>query len=145
MSESSIVRVRNLPDGSVVQVLPDGSTVPYIDPHPTDWARLEAMTEEEIDANALSDPDNPPLTDEELARARRVPDPESIRRRLGMTQEQFSVQFEIPLATLRGWEAQTIFLDSTSMTYLRIIEQDPDVVLAALQRTYEPRLRPTGD
>ena len=58
----------NLPDGSVVQVLPDGSTIPYIDPHPTDWARLEAMTEDEIDANALVDPDNPPLTDEELAR-----------------------------------------------------------------------------
>lgn len=33
----------------------------------TDWARLDAMTEEEIEANALSDPDNPPLTDEQLA------------------------------------------------------------------------------
>ena len=27
----------------------------------TDWARLKAMTEEEIEANALSDPDNPPM------------------------------------------------------------------------------------
>ena len=27
----------------------------------TDWARLKAMTEEEIEANALSDPDNPPF------------------------------------------------------------------------------------
>ena len=27
----------------------------------TDWARLKAMTEEEIEANALSDPDNPPI------------------------------------------------------------------------------------
>ena len=27
----------------------------------TDWARLRAMTEEEIEANALSDPDNPPI------------------------------------------------------------------------------------
>ncbi len=35
-------------------------------------ARLDAMTEEEIEANALSDPDNPPLTDEELARMRPV-------------------------------------------------------------------------
>ena len=26
----------------------------------TDWARLKAMTEEEIEANALADPDNPP-------------------------------------------------------------------------------------
>jgi putative transcriptional regulator len=40
-----------------------------------DWARLEAMTDEQITAAAESDPDNPPLTDEELRRvqmARRV-------------------------------------------------------------------------
>lgn len=30
----------------------------------TDWARVDAMTEEEVEANALSDPDNP--TDEEF-------------------------------------------------------------------------------
>jgi putative transcriptional regulator len=28
----------------------------------SDWARFDAMTEEEVMANALSDPDNPPLT-----------------------------------------------------------------------------------
>lgn len=38
----------------------------------TDWARIDAMTEEEIEANALSDPDNPPWTDEELRNARLV-------------------------------------------------------------------------
>ncbi|MFN8678688.1 MAG: hypothetical protein U0Z70_20085 [Thermomicrobiales bacterium] len=47
--------------------------------------------------------------------------------------------------TLRGWEDQTIFLDTAAITLLRIIEQDPDAVRAALQRTYEPPLRPTGD
>jgi hypothetical protein len=30
----------------------------------TDWARLDAMTEEEVEQNALNDPDNQPLTDE---------------------------------------------------------------------------------
>ena len=30
----------------------------------TDWAKIDAMTEEEIEQNALSDPDNQPLTDE---------------------------------------------------------------------------------
>jgi len=29
-------------------------------------ARLDAMTDEELTANALADPDNPPLTDEEI-------------------------------------------------------------------------------
>ena len=38
----------------------------------THWARIDAMTEEEIEANARSDPDNPPWTDEELAAAELV-------------------------------------------------------------------------
>ena len=37
-----------------------------------DKARLDAMTDDEVDAAAEADPDNPPLTDEELARAWRV-------------------------------------------------------------------------
>jgi hypothetical protein len=58
MSKGDIVNVRRLPDGTVVQVLPNGSTVPYVEPDCTDWARLEAMTEEEVEANALADPDS---------------------------------------------------------------------------------------
>jgi uncharacterized protein (DUF4415 family) len=38
----------------------------------TDWDRLRSMTEEEIERNAAEDPDNPPWTDEEWARARVV-------------------------------------------------------------------------
>jgi uncharacterized protein (DUF4415 family) len=41
-------------------------------PSRTDWARLDAMTEEEIEANAASDPDNPPWTEEELRNAQLV-------------------------------------------------------------------------
>jgi hypothetical protein len=37
-----------------------------------DWAKIDAMTDEEIEAAARSDPDNPPLTNEELAQMRRV-------------------------------------------------------------------------
>ena len=73
--ENATVSVRKLPDGSFVQILPDGSQRPYVSPHQTDWARIEAMTEEEIEANALADPDNPPLTAEELARMRRPTSP----------------------------------------------------------------------
>jgi putative transcriptional regulator len=35
-----------------------------------EWGRLEAMTDEQITVAAESDPDNPPLTDEELERVR---------------------------------------------------------------------------
>jgi putative transcriptional regulator len=122
--------------------MPDGSTRPYVSPHVTDWARLEAMTEEEIEANARSDPDNPPLTAEELARMRRVPDPRRIRQQLRLTQEEFATRFEIPLGTLRDWEQGVCYPDSAARTLLRVIEQDPEAVLNALARSYLPR-RPT--
>ncbi|MFT4038971.1 MAG: hypothetical protein QM692_12375 [Thermomicrobiales bacterium] len=143
MSESNIVRAQVLPDGSVMQIMPDGSLQP-IESH-TDWARLEAMTEEEIEANALADPDSAPWTAEELARMRRVPDPERIRRTLGLSQEDFATQFEVPLDDLRAWEDRTGGMDQASTTLLRIIEQDPDGVRAALARSYPNVLRPTGD
>jgi uncharacterized protein (DUF4415 family) len=38
----------------------------------TDWARLDAMTQEEIERNAAEDPDNPPWTDEDWKNARVV-------------------------------------------------------------------------
>lgn len=38
----------------------------------TDWAAVDAMTDEEITAAALSDPDAQPLTEEELRGMRRL-------------------------------------------------------------------------
>ena len=35
----------------------------------TDWERVRAMTDEEVEAAAHSDPDNPPATDEDLEEA----------------------------------------------------------------------------
>lgn len=69
--KSTIVRARVLPDGRVMQVLANGRLRPF-PPGKTDWKRLENMTEEEIEANARSDPDNPPMTDEDLARMRPI-------------------------------------------------------------------------
>jgi putative transcriptional regulator len=137
MSENDIVRVRKLANGTLLQEMPDGSTRPYVSPTKTDWAWLEAMTEE-IEANALDDPDNPPLTPEELARMRRVPDPRRIRERLKLTQEQFAETFEIPLGTLRDWEQGACLPDRAAKTLLRVIEQDPEAVITALARTYRP-------
>ena len=130
MSEENIVRVNLRADGSVVQIMPDGSTQPI--ESRTDWARLDAMTEEEIEANALSDPDNPPISDEELKRFRRVPNPQLIRAGLNLTQEEFSEQFQIPLGTLRDWEQGKKWPDSAARALLRVIEKEPEAVLRAL-------------
>jgi putative transcriptional regulator len=141
MNEPDTVRARLLDDGTVVQVLPDGSTRPF--KSRTNWARLDAMTEEEIEANALSDPDNPPITDEELARMHRVPDAGAIRRRLGLTQEAFADRFRLPLDELRDWERRASFPTGAARTLLRVIDRDPDAVLRALAE--QPVLERSAD
>ena len=72
MTNEELIRARRLPDGSIVQVLADGSTRPFT--QRSDWKRVDAMTEQEVEANALSDPDNPPLTADDLAAMRRASD-----------------------------------------------------------------------
>lgn len=51
----------------------------------TDWSRIDAMSEEEVVAAALADPDAQPLSAEQLARMRRAPRVKALRQRLGMT------------------------------------------------------------
>lgn len=90
------------------------------------------MTEEEADAAALADPDNPLPTDDELARFQRIPSPKRIRQRLRLTQEQFAARFQVPLGTLREWEQGVREPDPAAKTLLRVIEKDPDAVVRAL-------------
>ena len=71
-------------------------------PDKTDWARLDAMTDEEVVAAARSDPDAQPLAPGQLARMRRVPRVKVMRQRLGMTQVEFAEAFHLPITTLRG-------------------------------------------
>jgi len=50
-------------------------------PSRTDWDKVMAMTDEEIHARALADPDAQPMTAEELARMRPVVPREKKKRR----------------------------------------------------------------
>ena len=101
----------------------------------TDWARIAAMTDEEAHQNALADPDNPPLTNEQLSRMWRVPNPREIREQFGLTQREFAQRFEIALGTLRDWEQGSRRPDSAARAYLRVIQHNPDAVLDALDRS----------
>ncbi len=76
---------RTRADGTLVEVMPDGSEVPMPTPGP-----LPAMTAAEVHAAALADPDAQPWTPEQLAKARRVPRAKTLRRALGLTQEEFA-------------------------------------------------------
>jgi putative transcriptional regulator len=111
-------------------VLPDGSTKPFEDK--TDWARLRAMTDEEVTAAAMADPDARPMTPEQLRTARRVPRTKTLRRALALTQEEFAMRYHIPLGTLRDWEQGRCEPDQPARAYLAVIAHDPEGVKRAL-------------
>jgi len=130
MSKKSTIVAKRRTDGTVVQVLPDGATKALEDK--TDWARLRAMTDEEVTASAMADPDARPMTPEQLRAARRVPRTKTLRRALALTQEEFAVRYHIPLGTLRDWEQGRCEPDQPSRAYLTVIAHDPEGVKRAL-------------
>jgi putative transcriptional regulator len=132
MSKKSIIVARRQTDGSLVEVLPDGSTRPLEDK--TDWNRLRTMSEEEVRAAALADPDAQPLTDADLSRMKRVPRIKTLRRALKLTQEEFATRYHIPLGTLRDWEQGRCEPDQPARSYLTVIAHDPEGVMRALEQ-----------
>ncbi|MGO9486440.1 MAG: helix-turn-helix domain-containing protein [Rhodomicrobium sp.] len=99
-----------------------------------DWTAFDALTDEQIHAAALADPDAQPLTEERLAKMRRVPRSKSIRRALGLSQEEFATRFHIPAGTLRDWEQGRCEPDGAARAYLTVIAREPELVRRALER-----------
>ena len=109
---------------------------PGLDPKPadkTDWERVRNMTDEEVEAAALADPDAQPLTDEQLARAFRPRSLVELRQRLGLDQAEFARRFRIDLDTLKAWEQGLDVPDDVARVYLRVIDRNPDAVATALK------------
>jgi putative transcriptional regulator len=99
----------------------------------TDWAAVDALTQEQLHANALSDPDSQPIplgTDEELAKLglHRLPNVKKLRERLGLTQEAFAATYRIPVGTLRDWEQGRKVPDAPARAYLTVINRNPEAV-----------------
>ena len=129
----SLSRARRRDDGVVVQIMDDGSEVPLQDE--TDWARVDAMTDEDIARAVAEDPDAAPLlTDEQLAAARTVRpvDIAATRRRLGLSQTEFAAWFGISPGTLRNWEQGRRVPEGPARVLLRVIEREPEAVRRAL-------------
>jgi putative transcriptional regulator len=91
------------------------------------------MAQSAIELAALADPDAQPLSSSELKRMKRTPQAKIIRRALGLTQEEFSERYRIPLGTLRDWEQGRATPDQPTQAYLTVIARSPDSVQRALE------------
>jgi putative transcriptional regulator len=91
------------------------------------------MTDAEVRAAALSDPDAQLLTAEQLAHIKPMPRAKTILRALRLTQEEFAARYHIPLGTLRDWEQGRAQPDQPARAYLRAIAGDAQGVQRALE------------
>lgn len=91
-----------------------------------DYARLDATTEDDIRRQSTQDDDDlggdTPF----------VEPPESIRRRLAMSQSQFAKALRIPIATLRNWEQKRTRPDPAALALLHVLAREPEMTLKAL-------------
>lgn len=60
--------------------------------------------------------------------------------RLGMTQQEFSLQFGIPIRTLQKWEQEAREPEGPARAYLAVIERMPEAVIAALREERSDRV-----
>lgn len=89
-----------------------------------DWARVDATTEEDIARQQAEDDAEAML---EAARfARRV------RRRLGLSQVEFSRRINVPLDTIRNWEQGKRCPTGAAKALLKVLDKAPEAALSAL-------------
>jgi putative transcriptional regulator len=105
--------MRRKPDGTE-ELLPETPVTP--------------MSEADVKAATASDLENPPLTPEREARLKPVPRVKTLRRSLGLTQEEFSARYHIPLGTLRDWEQGRTQPDQPARAFLSVIARAPEEV-----------------
>ena len=102
-------------------------------PPKSNWRAFDAMSDAERHQAAVSDPDAPPATAAQLARARRVPTVRALRKQLNLTQEGFAARFHLPLGTVRDWEQGAHRPDKAAQVLLTVIARNPDAVARALE------------
>jgi putative transcriptional regulator len=125
--KSTITTVRMQSDGTLVRINPDGTEEEVVVPP------LAPISDEAAMASALCDPHAQPLTETDFARLKRVPRIKTLRRALGLTQEEFAERYHIPLETIHAWEQGYTEPDQLARAYLRVIAHDPDGTRRALQ------------
>jgi len=106
-----------------------------------DWSRVSRTSEKEIAAQIAADADTAPIfSDAELKRARRVIPPSRVRsvkllrRRLGLSQQQFADRYGFSVETIRNYEQGHREPTGPARVLLEVIASEPDAVTRALAR-----------
>jgi putative transcriptional regulator len=103
---------------------------------PVDWARIDAMTDDDIARQIAEDPDVAPDMSEALERGAfvrlHIVDVFGIRTRMGLSHEGFAERFGLNPVEVKEWEAMGGVPDETIRTYLRVIEREPEAVARAV-------------
>ena len=99
---------------------------------PEERVHLEGMTDEQVEAAARADPDNPPLDEARLARLASPARIRQTRERLGLSQPEFARRFRFSVGRLRDLEQGRTRADGVVTAYLRLIEADPEFVRRTL-------------
>lgn len=98
-----------------------------------DWARVDAMTDEDIARQIAEDPDVAPdltletaqetLRDDSVPRGDRV---RALRHSLGLSPAAFAQAYGLGVRSVEDWEQGRREPDEAAMALLRLIADDPD-------------------
>ena len=98
-----------------------------------DWAAVDALTDEQIEAAVRDDPDAAPIGFYDMPGFIHIPNVKKLRDRLGLTQEAFAATYRIPIGTLRDWEQGRKLPDAPARAYLTVIARNPEAVAGLLR------------
>lgn len=99
-------------------------------PSKRDRAKIKATSEEDIRRHMIEDEEDPDAE----PREEDIISPWYIRKRLGMSQQQFANTLGIPIATLRNWEQNRVMMEPATVALMRILAHEPKAALRALRR-----------
>lgn len=89
-----------------------------------DPARVDATTEHQIAAHQAAD-DKEAMQDAATFTRR-------VRKRLGLSQSQFSERINVPIETIRNWEQGKRYPTGAAKALLKILDRAPEAALQAL-------------
>jgi putative transcriptional regulator len=95
----------------------------------TDRAKIAATSEADMRRHRREDDES---ATGDLSGFSPVIPPQTLRKRLGMTQDQFARVLRIPVSTLRNWEQGRVLPDPAARSLLAIVARNPKAALKAL-------------